>query len=99
MSRSPGSFAVAITSLLTDHGPRLGKLPLAAENLGTRAIQPHRVVRALHDRDAVRDLPVTSAELHGGRAVGALLSASMLPVIDPSPAGGISSTTGPSFVS
>ena len=46
---------------------RLGlrELPLAAQDFGARTIEAHRVVPAVHDRQAVRNLAVAAAELDG----------------------------------
>ena len=47
--------------------------PSAVQDLGARTVEAHRVVPALHDRQAVGDLAVAAAELDGDRAVRALL--------------------------
>jgi hypothetical protein len=39
-----------------------------------RTIEPHRVVPALHDQQAVRNLAVTAPELDGDRAIGIFLA-------------------------
>lgn len=54
---------------------RLGvrELPAAVENPAARAIEPHCVVSAVHDRQAIRSFPIAAAELDGNRAVAALL--------------------------
>src|SRR6478672_5152318 len=52
---------------------RLGEFPLSAQYLRTRPIEPYRVVPALHDRNAVRNLAVAAAELDVDRPVGVLL--------------------------
>ena len=55
------------------HALRLGESPYAIEDFGSRAKEAHRVVPALHDRQAVGDLAVAAAELDVDRAVRALL--------------------------
>src|SRR5580658_7703468 len=53
-------------------GLRLGELPFAVQDFGARSIEPHRVIPALHDWQAVRNLAVAAAELHADRTVGVL---------------------------
>src|SRR5258708_24698401 len=53
---------------------RLREFPGAVQDLGARAIEPHGVIPALHDRQAVWNLAVTSAELDGDRSIGVLLA-------------------------
>src|ERR1044072_3563871 len=50
----------------------LGKFPFAVKDLVARAIEAHHVGPALHDRDAIRNLAVASAELHRNDAIGVL---------------------------
>jgi len=54
---------------------RLREFPFAVPDFGARPIEPDRVVPALHDRQAVRNLAVTGAELDGDRAIGIYASA------------------------
>jgi hypothetical protein len=49
------------------------KLPTSIENFGARTIEAHHVIPALHDRQAVRNLAVATAELDRDRAVVILL--------------------------
>ena len=55
------------------HRLRFRERPRAVQNLWTRTIEPHHVVPARRDRQAVRDLAVAAAELNRHRAVGVLL--------------------------
>ena len=55
------------------HRLGLRELPRAVQDFRTRAVEPHRVVPAIHDRQAVRNFAVAAAELDRNRAVRALL--------------------------
>lgn len=51
----------------------IGKFPRAVQDFGTRPIEPHRVVPAGHDRQAVWDFSVAAAELDCDSAIRVLL--------------------------
>src|SRR5467141_1440091 len=51
------------------HRLRVGESPCAIENFGSRAKEAHRVVPALHDRQAIGNFAVAAAELDGNRPV------------------------------
>src|SRR5882757_5158257 len=49
------------------------EFPATIQDLGTGTIEPHHVVPASRDRDAVRDLAVAAAELDCDRAIISLV--------------------------
>src|SRR5580704_9906047 len=55
------------------HRLRLRKCPFAAHDLRPRSIEAHRIVPARHDRQAVRNFAVATAELDRDRAIVAFL--------------------------
>ena len=55
------------------HRLRLREFPCAVQDFGARPIEPHHVVPALHDRQAIWNFAVAAAELDGDRAVVAFL--------------------------
>src|SRR5262245_30689128 len=68
MNLSPASKPIDLVCRL-----RFGKLPFAVQDFVMRPIEPHEVVPTIRDRQAVGNLAVTAAELHGDRSVRALL--------------------------
>src|SRR5258707_14568643 len=50
---------------------RLREFPLAVQDFGARPVEPHGVIPAAHDRQAVGQLAVATAKLDGDRAVAA----------------------------
>jgi hypothetical protein len=52
---------------------RLGEFPGAVEDFFSRRIETHCVIPTRHDRQAVGNLAVATAELHGNRTVAAFL--------------------------
>src|SRR5690606_23879259 len=51
------------------HRLGLRKFPGAVQDFGARTIEPHQVVPALHGRQAIGNLAVTTAELDDNSAV------------------------------
>src|SRR6267378_8194521 len=60
------------------HGLWLREFPFAIQDFVARAVEPHGVIPALHDRQTVRHLAVASAELDRDRAVAALLGGEVI---------------------
>src|SRR5210317_148682 len=52
----------------------IGKGPAAVEDLGAGLVQPHNVIPALHDRQAVLPPVVAAAEMNRHRAVPVALA-------------------------
>src|SRR6478752_2247324 len=52
---------------------RFREFPTTVQDFGARPVEPHGVIPALHDRQAVGQLAVAAAKLDGDRAVGAFL--------------------------
>jgi hypothetical protein len=53
---------------------------LAVQDFGARTIKPHGVVPTLHNRKAIRNLAVATAELDANRAVVVFLRQRLLSV-------------------
>src|SRR5262245_66323633 len=51
------------------HWPRLWKLPAAVDDFLSGSVQPHRVIPARHDRQAVRSALLAAAELYRDRTI------------------------------
>src|SRR5260370_40324116 len=63
---------LSVHSPTSTRGLRLWEFPCAVEDFGSRAKEAHRVVPALHDRQAIGNFAVAAAELDGDRPVRAL---------------------------
>src|SRR5258707_14292912 len=63
------------------HRLQVGESPCAIENFGSRAKEAHRVVPALHDRQAIGNFAVAAAELDGAGAVRALFRGDIIHAI------------------
>ena len=60
-------------SPVSPYGQCFGESPCVVEDFRPRAKEPHRVVPALHDRQAIGNFAITAAELDGDRTVHALV--------------------------